>query len=81
MCQLQEGMTRSTQTLGKKMHATSTKVSAEVSQTRADGLKLHQGSLGWVLGRNSFTKRVVEHWNMPLKEEVESPSLEVFEDM
>lgn len=41
------------------------------------GLKLHQGSWGWILGKAFFAEGVVKNWNRLLRGVVETPSLEV----
>jgi len=47
-------------------------------KTKGKGFKLHQWRFKLDIRENLFSERVVKHWNMFLREVVESPSQEMF---
>jgi len=46
---------------------------------RGNGSKLHQGRVRLDIRKHFFTKMVVKHWKWLPTEEVDAPSLSVFE--
>lgn len=47
-------------------------------KTQGNDVKLHQGSLDWMLGRSCSLRVVVEHWSSLRREVVVTPNLSEF---